>query len=226
MMLENRFSGFNKTKEHRRIIVNKGDASFSPETLDQFKQKLRAQAQGNNNTGNIPIIDGMLDAVDVSSDLKSLMLIEQMQQSAQEICNVVNFPSQLIGLKDATYQNAKEAKKALWENCVIPMLEELKDGYNSWLTPQFGDIWLDYDIAHIDAIQEDKLMRLKAIKEGAGMMSINEARIAAGYKPVDKLGEFSGDDMYVGFTQAVVSDQQEISKQNGTNKEDKNGANK
>ena len=211
---------FQQNKGAQKIIVNKdGENEFSPEAIDQLKNKLRAQAQGNNNTGNIPIIDGTLDVIDVSSDLDSLMLFAQMDQAAQEICNVINFPSQLVGLKDATYQNAKEAKKALWENCVIPMLVELKEGFNTWLTPQFGDVWLDFDLSHIDALQEDKIMRFQAIKEGAGMISINEARVMAGLKPVDSIGEFSGEDLYVGFTQAVVSDQEEISDQNGTNEE-------
>ena len=122
----------------------------------------------------------------------------------------------MLGLTDATYQNAKEAKKAMWENCVIPMLDEIQNGLNAWLTPQFGDVWLKYEVDHIDALQEDKLMRGKAIKEFAGMVTINEARAMAGFKPVDVIGEFDGDDMYVGFTQAVVTDQEEISDQNGT----------
>ena len=212
---------FQQNKGASKILLNKNeDMEFSPEAQDQLKRKLRAQAQGNTNTGNIPIIDADLASLDVSSNLKDLMLIEQMNHSAQDICNVLNFPSQFVGLKNATYQNAKEAKKAKWENCIIPMLDELQHGYNKWLTPQFGDVWLEYDLSHIDSLQEDKLMRFKAIKEGAGMLSINEARIAAGYKPVDKLGEFSGEDMYLGFVQAVVSDQEEISDNNNENTEE------
>ena len=192
---------------------------LSPEYADKLKNKIRKQAQGSKNNANMSIIDGEFGVLDISANAKDALVLEQMEYSAQQICNVINFPSQLIGLKDSTYQNAKEAKRGLWENCVIPMLEELKNSYNAWLTPQFGDVWLTYDISHIDAIQEDKLMRFKAIKEGAGMLTINEARIMAGLKTVDTIGDFKGDDMYVGFTQAVVSDQQEISDANGTNKE-------
>ena len=214
---------FQQNKGSQKILMNKNEEiELPPEALDQLKSKLRSQAQGTNNTGNIPIIDAELASLDVSANLDALMLFEQLNQSAQEICNVLNFPSQLIGLKDSTYQNAKEAKKGLWENCVIPMLEELKEGFNTWLTPQFGDVWLDYDVSHIDALQEDKIMRFKAIKEGAGMISINEARLMAGLEPVDELGEFKGDDMYVGFVQAVVSDSEELSDQNGESEQDNN----
>ena len=208
---------YQQNKGAQKVLVNKdNEIEFSPEALDQLKDKLRKQAQGNNNTGNIPIIDANLDAIDVSSGLEALMLFEQLEQSAQDICNVLNFPSQLIGLKDSTYQNGKEARLALWENCVTPMLDELKNGFNSWLAPQFGDVWIDYDLQHIDAIQEGKLLRFQAIAQAAGMVSINEARSMAGLSSVAKLGDFTGEDMYLGFTQAVVRDNEEISDSNGT----------
>jgi len=207
---------YQQNKGAQKVLVNKdNEIEFSPEALDQLKDKLRKQAQGNNNTGNIPIIDANLDAIDVSSGLEALMLFEQLEQSAQDICNVLNFPSQLIGLKDSTYQNGKEARLALWENCVTPMLDELKNGFNSWLAPQFGDVWIDYDLQHIDAIQEGKLLRFQAIAQAAGMVTINEARAMAGLSEVDVLGEFKGKDMYLGFTQAVVRDNEEISDANG-----------
>ena len=207
---------YQQNKGAQKILVNKdNEIEFSPEALDQLKNKLKKQAQGNNNTGNIPIIDANLDSIDVSSGLEALMLFEQLEQSAQDICNVLNFPSQLIGLKDSTYQNGKEARVALWENCVTPMLDELKNGFNSWLAPQFGDVWIDYDLQHIDALQENKLVRFQAIAQSAGMVSINEARSMAGLSPVAKLGEFTGEDMYLGFTQAVVRDNEEISESNG-----------
>ena len=207
---------FQQNKGAQKILINKdNEIEFSPEALDQLKNKLRKQAQGNNNTGNIPIIDANLDAIDVSSGLDALMLFEQLEQSAQDICNVLNFPSQLIGLKDSTYQNGKEARLALWENCVTPMLEELKNGLNAWLAPQFGDVWLDYDLSHIDAIQEGKLLRFKAIKEAAGMVTINEARSMANLPTINKIGDFTGEDMYVGFTQAIVKDDDEITDMNG-----------
>ena len=208
---------FQQNKGAQKILINKdNEIEFSPEALDQLKNKLRKQAQGNNNTGNIPIIDANLDAIDVSSGLEALMLFEQLEQSAQDICNVLNFPSQLIGLKDSTYQNGKEARLALWENCVTPMLEELKNGLNAWLAPQFGDVWLDYDLQHIDAIQEGKLLRFQSIAQAAGMVTINEARAMANMPAVGKIGEFTGEDMYLGFTQAVVRDNEEISDSNGT----------
>ena len=194
---------FIQNKGAQKILFNKNDMyDLSPEAQDQLKSKLRASGQGPKNNGNIPIVDGAdLSVLDVSSNAKDALVLEQQHQAALYICNVVNFPPQLLGLTQATYQNAKEAKKMLWENCIIPELDELKDGLNRWLAPQFGDVYIDYKVDHIDALQEDKLMRGKAIKEFAGMVTVNEARKMAGLPEMEGP---EGEEMYAGFTQAVV----------------------
>ena len=125
-----------------------------------------------------------------------------------------------LGLKDTTYQNGKEAKKGLWENVIIPYLKEFQDGFNYMFSPMFGDdVYIKFDLSDVDALQEDKLMRGKAIKEFAGAITINEARKMAGLQPLDfwskpmSQEEFK-EQMYLGFTQAVVSDQEDISDTN------------
>ena len=207
---------FLQNKGAQKMLVNEGDAELSPEAMDQLKKKLRSQSQGPQNAGNMPIVDGKLRAIDVGADPTKALVLEQRMQAACEICNVMGYPKSRIGLQDSTYQNAKEAKKAFWENCVIPELEERAAGYNRWLAPLFGkNILICYDINHIDALQEDRIMRGEAVQKFAGMVTINEAREMAGLPPIDKIGEFDGDEMYVGFTQAVVRDNEEISSANG-----------
>lgn len=208
------------------ILVNKdADLELSPEAVDQLKDKLRLQAQGPKNAGNVPIIDADLEAVKVGSNPDDILLLPLRIQAAREICAVFNFPCKLIGLDDSTYQNAKEAKKALWENVIIPELDEIKAGLNRWLVPMYdGDFYLDYNLNHIDALQEDRLMRGKAIKEYAGMITVPMALEMAQLpipefmkKEPTNMDEWR-DMLYLGFTQAVVTDQEEISDQNGTNK--------
>ena len=207
---------FLDNKGAQKILFNENEEEeFSPEAIDHLKQKLRLQAQGSKNSANIPIIDGKLGVLDISASADEALVLEQRDYAAREICNVLNFPIQLIGLDSATYQNAKEAKKALWENVIIPILCEIRSGLNRWLAPYFGrDIMLDFDLSNIDALQEDKLMRFKAIKESAGMITINEARIAAGMKPYawmippTTMDEFN-EQVYVGFTQSVIEEGKE-----------------
>ena len=192
---------FLENKGSQKILFNENEEEeLSPEAVDHLKQKLRLQAQGAKNAANIPIIDGKLGVIDISAKAKEVLVLEQRMQAAKEICNVINFPVQLIGIDSSTYQNAKESKKALWENVIIPILCEVRTGLNKWLAPLFGkNIYIDFDLTHIDALQEDKLMRGKAIREFAGLVTINEARVMAGLKPMEEGGE----EIFVNFTQSV-----------------------
>ena len=182
------------------ILVNKDDnIELSIETISDLKTKLREQAQGPKNAGNIPIMDANLDVLQIGANADDILLLPQRIQAAKEICNVLNFPVQLIGIESGTYQNAKEAKKALWENVIIPELEELKNGFNRFLTPEFGDnIYLDYDLHHIAALQEDK-----PITELANIATIDEVRAMRGLPP---LKGKRGEELYVGFLQGTLSD--------------------
>ena len=52
-----------------------------------------------------------------------MSLIEQYNASIKDLCNIYNVPVTLLNnTESSTYNNVKEAKKALYQNCVIPEL--------------------------------------------------------------------------------------------------------
>ena len=225
---------FQQNRGAQKLLMAKGEDpdDLSPEAEQGLKNLIRNRSQGPRNTGNLDYIDMELDVLDVSANAAEAMLTELKDTAAMDLANIYNFPHSLLGLKDTTYQNGKEAKKGLWENVIIPYLKEFTDGFNYMFAPMFGkDVYLKFDLTAVDALQEDKLMRGKAIKEFAGAITINEARKMAGLREYDwmkeptTMDEFR-DQLYLGFTQAVVSDQEEISDTNnnqdngGTNTED------
>ena len=195
------------------LLVNDDpELELGPEAAADLKSKIRAQAQGPKNAGNIPIVDANLKWLQISANAEDVLLLPQRIQAAKEICNVLNFPIQLIGIESNTYQNAKEAKKALWENVIIPELEEIKNGLNRFLTPEFGnDIYLDYDLHHIAALQEDK-----PITELANIATINEVRAMRGLAPMK---DGRGEELYVGFVQGTLADMKDKPKDKPTEDE-------
>ena len=62
----------------------------------------------------------------------------------------------LNNTESSTYNNVKEAKKALYQNCVIPELLKIQDELNRWLAPMYGDnICIEYDFSVIPELQEE-----------------------------------------------------------------------
>jgi hypothetical protein len=91
-----------------------------------------------------------LNASDVS-------LIQQYNASIKDLCNIYAVPVQLLNnTESATYNNMKEAKKALYQNCVIPELNKIRDELNRWLVPKFGEkLFIDFDYSAIPELQEE-----------------------------------------------------------------------
>jgi hypothetical protein len=116
--------------------------------------------------------------------------------SAQDIALVFGVPAQLIGVGDAqTYNNMAEARLALYEETIIPLLRHLESDLNEWLVPLYGDdITLMYDIDGIPAITERRRMVtdniLRAVQEG--VLTRNEARERLNLEPIK-----GGDEIYI-----------------------------
>ena len=116
--------------------------------------------------------------------------------ASRDIALAFGVPPQLLGIPgDNTYSNYQEARLALWEETVVPLLRHLRDELNAWLVPKFGDdLELDIDLDEIPALilrrKEKWDMALAAVDRG--VISRNEARLALG------LGEREGaDDLLV-----------------------------
>jgi HK97 family phage portal protein len=90
-----------------------------------------------------------------------LNLIEFMKMSLRDYCNIYNVPVVLLNdNSSSTYNNVKEATKALWNNAVIPELEYLKEDLNK-LCAVYNkiagtDIYFDYCLDNIPELQEDR----------------------------------------------------------------------
>ena len=198
-----------------KLVYNKDpefEMDLTPDAEDDDKSRKRGRYQGVENVGNnIDIIDGAnLGVIDIASNPKEALVLEQRMQSAIEICGVIGFPPLLLGLKDATYQNAKEAKKAMWENCVLPRLDRLRDNLQDFIVNQFGEgYYLKYNTDNIDALQEDKLTQAQARREAyAGAYTVDEVRAANGDGPYPD-PEF-GKTTFQHFTQDGAGDEKNI----------------
>jgi HK97 family phage portal protein len=78
-----------------------------------------------------------------------------------EIISVMKVPPPIIGiLTEATYANIKEARRIMWLDVNIPLLDLICEEFNRVLVPQFGDrttLRLTYDLSNVDALQRDYL---------------------------------------------------------------------
>jgi len=98
-------------------------------------------------------------------------------------------PIFLGDLEQSSYNNMMEARKALYEDVVIPLLDDIKATLNLKVAPMYGDIVIAYDTSKVAALREDFTKKVEQAKNlwsmGVPFDQINQ-RLEMGFE------EFSG----------------------------------
>jgi HK97 family phage portal protein len=166
--------------------------SLSQEQYQRLKAQINDHYSGPVNAGRPILLEGGLEWKEMSLSPRDMDFIESKHSSARDIVRAFGVPPQLLGIPgDNTYSNLVEARLSLWEQTVLPMLENIICHLNSWLTPRFGeDLCLSYDKDAIEILME-KRQKLWKYVENASFMTLNEKREAFGLPPLpggDELG--------------------------------------
>lgn len=149
-------------------------------------QYMRLQKQiddqvGDAVAGQPMLLEGGMDWKEMALSPKDMDWLESRKVTKSDIAMAYGVPGELVGLKENTYENRREAKKALYTETILPDADTLRDGLNAWLLPLYGDrIRLDYDRDAIDALQEDRQKVWERVQK-ADWLTVNEKRAATGY---------------------------------------------
>jgi HK97 family phage portal protein len=176
-----------------RGVLMSEEGDLSEEQARMLKQKFKEQNQGADKAGDLVITPKKLSWINFGLTTSDLSLIEQYNASIKDLCNIYSVPVQMLNNTDAsTYNNMKEAKKALYQNAVIPELIKIREELNRWLTPKYGqNLYIDFDFSVIPELQEemDKVVQQMS---NAWWITPNEKRAAMSYG-VDEDSAFMND---------------------------------
>jgi HK97 family phage portal protein len=140
-----------------RGVLMSDEGDLNEVQAQQLKDKFRKNFQGSDNAGDIIITPKKLSWVNFGLNASDVSLIEQYNASIKDLCNIYNVPAVLLNnTESSTYNNVKEAKKALYQNCVIPELNKIADELNRWLAPKYGEkLCIEFDYSSIPELQEE-----------------------------------------------------------------------
>jgi HK97 family phage portal protein len=117
-----------------------------------------------------------------------LEIIEAGKMTQRDICNVFNFPSELLNDPDnKTNANKQESRKQLYLDNVLPELTRDYAELNRSLVPVFNratgnNYHLDFDVQAIDALNKDASEKVDWLNK-AWWLTADEKRIEMGYQP-------------------------------------------
>lgn len=165
-----------------RGVLMSDEGDLNQVQAQQLKDTFRKQHQGSKNAGDVIITPKKLSWLNFGLNAVDVSLIEQFNASQKDLCNIYNVPVQLLNNTDSSsYNNMKEAKKALYQNAVIPELLKIQDELNRWLSPKYGEnICIEFDFSAIPELQEETDKVVDQLSK-AWWITPNEKRTAMNY---------------------------------------------
>ncbi len=163
-----------------------GNSTLSGDQVARLREDMDRLYQGRGNAGRPLILEGGLDWREMSLSPKDMDWLAGRDAAARDIALAFGVPAQLIGIQGAqTYANMAEARLALYEETVLPLVTRAIAAFDHWLSPMFDDsLRIDYDADAISALSSRR-DALYGKLQGVDFLSVNEKREALGYSPID-----------------------------------------
>lgn len=132
--------------------------TLTDEQFDRLKDQMNEHI-GTDNAGRPMILEGGLDWKEMSMSPKDMDFVENKYSAARDIALAFGIPPQLLGIPgDNTYSNMSEARLALWEQTILPIVNDAVYGIGKWLSRLYNEnFYLEFD--------KDKILAFASKKE-------------------------------------------------------------
>jgi HK97 family phage portal protein len=157
---------------------------LSPDQFDRLREELNRAFAGGANAGRPLLLEGGLKWQSLSMSPADMDFASLKAAAARDIGLAFGVPPMLLGLPgDATYNNYKEANKALWRLTLLPLAGKLLAALSEGLAVWFPDAALAIDLDRVPALTEDR-QTLWAQINGVDFLTVDEKREMMGLPPM------------------------------------------
>ena len=163
------------------------EASDTEEAKRELEKAWRGKSK------DIPVLgSGKLGKIDLGfSNLRDLQIVETDKRGLRMMCNIWGLHPALFSDEAATLDNMKVSRKLMYEDRLMPDIEDECEYLNRLFEPL--GIHYEPDYSKIEALQEDKekVAKIYAIGMDKRAITKNEFREAIGLEPIedDVMGE-------------------------------------
>ena len=143
-------------------------------------EALEREFNAQKNTGKTKVLRYPVNVQTLGNAPVDLNILESHKEAVTALCFAYNIPADLY-YGQSKYENAKEAKKTIYEMNAVPMANEFAEDLLSYcgLSKEFS---LEVDTQRIDVLQEKPTDTLDALDKMNA--SVNEKREVMGYEPI------------------------------------------
>ena len=165
-----------------RGMLTPDDDQLTPTQAQQLKDALRRNYQGSKSANDIMITGKKFSWTNFGLSTSDLQLLESYNATIKDLCNLYGVPVQLLNnTESTTYDNYRIARKVLFTNAIIPELNKIRDEFNRWLVPQYGEnLYFDFDYSAIPELMPEQQQLIDNLSKSY-WLTTNEKREASGY---------------------------------------------
>jgi hypothetical protein len=171
-----------------------GYTSLNPDEKEELENQFKYKYGLMSDQSQAIISGASVNVSTIGFDVKQLGLFEEVESSSSMICIGLGFPKFLAGLSDPTFNNQESAKKALYQDFIIPESSSIYGQWNKWFNTAAYNLNIQKDYSHLPVLQEDKMNLGKArfylnqallIEWQNNLITANDWRVANGMDPIN-----------------------------------------
>lgn len=173
------------------IVVKNADGKpmmLNEMERNRLRKSIEENFAGAENAGRPLVLEGGLEWQAMGSDHDGMQFMECKNNAAREIALAFGVPPQLLCISgDNTYTNLAESRLALWEQTVIPLVENTIDHFNKWIISHYNKnemLELSCDLSGIIALANRQSSTWDRLAN-ADFMTRNEKRSKVGLPPLN-----------------------------------------
>ena len=172
-----------------QIIRPKDVQPWTPETKKKWVEAFReAWGAGGSKAGSIPLMEDGMEIKTFSASFKEQQWVESVKLSREAVAAAYQVNPSLIWHSDTqTYASSKDNARALYAECLGPVLQMLQQRINGFLLPMVGadrNTYVEFDLT--EKLKGDFESRASVIQSSVGgpWLTRNEARRDSNLPPI------------------------------------------
>ena len=142
------------------MITDKSNRPMTPEEASHVQSAWNRDISGTHNSGKIKVTNKDLNYIQMAMSATDLALVESDVVTLRAICNVFGLDSSLFNdPANKTFNNRKEAEKALYTNVIIPLSNKIAEAHTKFIAKNhfpLQEVRMRQDFSEIEALQADQ----------------------------------------------------------------------
>jgi hypothetical protein len=177
-----------------------GNAALTPKEADELNKSFKRKFGIVNKLYEVMVTNKKVGWINIGANTQQLMLHEEGASCLNEICNTFGLQPDMFS-QGATFDNKEAAKKAAYQDLIIPDSELIAQALTNGICPE--GVFIKIDFSHVSCLQEDKSANAQSLSNAAnavgnlvnwGLITPDEARMElSNYIDIDPekpLGEY------------------------------------